>query len=256
MASFSPGLCSVTFRQLEAWRVVRLAQEVELSAIEWGGDIHIPSSQITIARQIGTATLEAGLEPASYGSYVAPPDSGIEAFERALMTAAALGATNIRIWPGRRDRPSVEYPDYERAYTATQIRDMAASADHIGITVSLEYHPHSLTDGADSAVRLIDQIGHSNVYLYWQPRPGLPLKEALTEISQVGHHLSHVHVFAWDEQQRRHPLAVQEAYWRNIFQAIPETRFQKTRYALLEFVADDAVRHFKEDAETLRRLLD
>jgi sugar phosphate isomerase/epimerase len=255
VTSFSPGLCSVTFRQFEARHVLRLAQEAGLSAIEWGSDIHVPPTQIAIARQICSATLTAGLKPASYGSYVAPPDSGMEAFERALKAAAALGATNIRIWPGRRGQSSIEYTEYERAYTAAQIRDMAVSADHIGITVSLEYHLHSLTDEADSAVRLIDQIGHSNVYLYWQPRPGLPLKEALTEISRVGPHLSHIHVFAWDEQRRRYPLAAQEAYWRDIFQAVPKTRFPRTRYALLEFVAGDDVRSFKEDAGTLRRLL-
>jgi sugar phosphate isomerase/epimerase len=256
VTSFSPGLCSVTFRQFDARRVLGLAQEEGLAAIEWGSDVHVPPTHIEIARQICQATLAAGLKPASYGSYVAPPDGGMAAFEGALAAAAALGATNIRIWPGRRNRASVEYTASERASTAAQIRDMAVSADHVGITVSLEYHPHTLTDNADSAVRLIDQIGHSNVYLYWQPRPGLPLNEALTEIRHVGPHLSHIHVFAWDEQRRRYPLAAQEAYWRDIFQIVPKTRFPKTRYALLEFVADDDVRSFKEDARTLRRLLD
>ena len=37
-----PGLCSVTFRELDAERVVELAAEAGLACVEWAGDVHVP----------------------------------------------------------------------------------------------------------------------------------------------------------------------------------------------------------------------
>jgi sugar phosphate isomerase/epimerase len=252
---FSPGLCSVTFRHLNPVAVVDAARKAGLAAIEWGGDIHVPQGDVETARRIRAITEEAGMRPASYGSYVDPPRSDAAQFDLALRSAVALGAGNMRIWAGTRGRPSADYTARERSRAATLIRAMAHAAGRLGITISLECHPDSLTDDTDSAADLIEEIAHGNVYLCWQPRPGLPLCDAVAQIERLGSRISHVHVFAWNENRDRFPLASQERFWREIFRAIPAPRFPRPRYALLEFVEGDRLDTFEDDAATLLRLL-
>lgn len=255
MTSFLPGLCSVTFRHRDPAWIVSAAQDAQLSGIEWGGDRHVLPRDIDTARSVGGLTRAHDLLPISYGSYIDPPQSNLADFERARETAAAIGSDNIRIWPGTRGRPSADYAAHERTQAAATIRQMAQAASEIGLALSLEYHPDSLTDSTDDALRLIEDVAHDNAYLYWQPRPGVALAEAIAEIRRVGTHVSHLHVFAWDADCHRYPLADQEAYWREVVQAMPPSRYSRPRYALLEFVADDDPVRFQQDAATLRRLL-
>lgn len=254
MTAFEPALCTVTFRAMAPADIVPLAREAGLAAIEWAGDAHVPPGEPERADAAGRLSREAGLA-LSYGSYVAPPTDGPEAFAPVLETAAQLGAGNIRIWPGSRGRASTDYSADEARSVAALIREMGAAAARRGITVSLEYHPGSLTDDTDSALRLIDQIAHENVYLYWQPRPGLPLAEALTEIARVGPHVSHIHVFAWDAARTRYPLATAADYWRAAIAAMPPSRWRGRRFAMLEFVIADCPAAFRADAATLARIL-
>lgn len=254
MTRFEPALCTVTFRALPPEEIVPLAREAGLKAIEWAGDAHVPPGDAARADAAGRLSREAGLA-LSYGSYVAPPTDGLEAFARVLETAAQLGAGNIRVWPGSRGRASADYSADEARSVAVLIREMGGMAEPHGITVSLEYHPGSLTDDTDSALRLIDQVGRDNVYLYWQPRPGLPLADALAEIARVGPHVSHLHVFAWDAARNRFPLARAVDYWRDVIEAMPPSRWRGRRFAMLEFVAADASAAFRADAATLARIL-
>lgn len=255
MIELAPALCSVTFRQLPPEEIVALARQAGLAAIEWGGDVHVPATDLAKARHVRRITEEAGLLPASYGSYLYPPDHGLDDFRRALDTCHALGAGNVRIWPGQRERPSATYDAAERSKAADLVRAMGELAGAAGVSVSLEYHPNSLTDETASAASLMDEIAHANVHLYWQPRPGLPLDDACAEIARIGRRVSHVHVFAWDGARRRYPLADHSKWWSAAFAALPESHFAGVRYAMLEFVRDDAPAAFLADAAILRRLL-
>jgi sugar phosphate isomerase/epimerase len=256
MKAFHPGLCSVTFRKLPPEQIIDLAAGCGIEGIEWAGDVHVAPGDYGTARRVRQLTEEAGLSVISYGSYIAPPSDDEEAFSVVVETAHALGASNIRIWPGSRNRESVTYSAEERRHTAQLIRRMARHANDASITISLEYHPNSLTDDLSSAHKLMEEIADSNAYLYWQPRPGLPLEDALGEIHAIGNQVSHVHVFAWDRERRRYPLADQQEYWRTVLTAAPETRWHGKRYAMLEFVKDDSPDQFRDDASTFSRLLE
>ena len=254
MTRFEPALCTVTFRNLAPDAIAALAQGSGLKGIEWAGDAHVRPGDMEKAKEVRRLSEAAGLA-LSYGSYVAPPSDSLASFAQSLETAATLGAANIRIWPGTRNRDSADYRAEEARAVASTIRAMGEAAAKRKITVSLEYHPGSLTDTTASALRLIEAIGHDNVYLYWQPRPGLPLKEALEEIAAVGEHVSHIHVFAWDAARNRFPLSSAEDYWRQAIGALPASRWTGPRHAMLEFVADDDPEAFRRDAETLKRIL-
>jgi sugar phosphate isomerase/epimerase len=256
MTSFRPGLCSVTFRKLAPRTIVRLATECGIEGIEWAGDVHVPPGQLDFARHVRRLTEDAGLSVISYGSYIAPPSDDETAFATVLETAQALGAPNIRIWPGSRNRDSVTYSRQEREHAASLIRRMARLADSASVTIGLEYHPNSLTDDLASAQKLVAEIDDPNVFLYWQPRPGLPLEEALDELRAIGAESSHVHVFAWDGEKSRYPLSDQRTYWSRILTEAPETRWPGDRFAMLEFVRDDSPEQFRLDAAVFRQLLE
>ncbi len=99
MSAFVPGLCSVTMRHLGVEEVAKIAAECGLGAIEWGGDVHVPPGDAAAAHRARTASLAAGLDCASYGSYLlADHDREPDTIARVLDTAVELGAPNVRVW--------------------------------------------------------------------------------------------------------------------------------------------------------------
>ena len=103
---FKTGIVSVTYRHLSSDEIISAARAAGLEAIEWGGDIHVPPEKIDIARAVGEATREAGLEVVSYGTYYRLGESGRDfkvKFAEALAAANALGAPSLRIWAGSKD---------------------------------------------------------------------------------------------------------------------------------------------------------
>ncbi|MGY4691063.1 sugar phosphate isomerase/epimerase family protein [Salibacterium sp. K-3] len=243
------GMCSVTFREKTTDEIIELAAEAGLHSIEWGGDVHVPPGDTTAAARTAQHTKEAGLEVSSYGSYY---KAGIEhetPFKDVLDTAAALGAPSIRIWAGKKGSEEMEAE--ERQAVVRDIRETAdlAALQHIG--VHLEYHGGTLTDTADSACRLMEEIDHPNVLLYWQPAVGLSLEERLASIETVKPWIQHVHVFFW-RGTSRYPLEEGRNEWDAYFQHLPGSG---PRYAMLEFVQDDDPAQFLRDAAVLHELL-
>jgi sugar phosphate isomerase/epimerase len=231
--------------------IVELAASAGLAAIEWGADLHVRPGEPAAAREVRSLTETNGLRVASYGSYWRPGDE----FAAVIETALALGAGNIRIWPGFSGRDSAGYSPEQRRAVADAIRAMADAASRAGIMLSLEYHPKTLTDDLASAEALLRDVHHPGVFTYWQPRPALPLEIALTEIAVLAADISHLHVFEWDAAGARYPLARGRDYWREVFAAVQPGRWRGDRYAMLEFVAGGDIEQFRADAAELLRLL-
>lgn len=255
MRIFEPGLCSVTFRPLPPQAVIELASANGIKAIEWGGDIHVPPGDLDNARDVAARTAKAGLTVSSYGSYIFAPDFAPEDVTATLETAKALGTSHIRIWPGSRKRPSADYSSAERRAATEALATLARRADDYGMTIGLEYHPNSLTDTLPSSLQLLQDLPVPNLFFYWQPAPGLPLDDALVEISSLGSRICHLHVFAWLKDASRLPLRERADYWRACIDALPESDWTKPAYAMLEFVRSDDVSQFSEDAVTLKDVL-
>lgn len=255
MRIFEPGLCSVTFRSLPPQAVIELAAANGIKAIEWGGDIHVPPGDLDNARDVAARTAKAGLTVSSYGSYIFAPDFAPQDVTVTLETAKALGTSHIRIWPGSRRRPSADYSPAERRAATEALATLARRADDYGMTIGLEYHPNSLTDTLPSSLQLLQDLPIPNLFFYWQPAPGLPLEDALAEISALGSRIGHLHVFAWLKDASRLPLRERADYWRACIDALPESDWTKPAYAMLEFVKCDDVGQFPEDAVTLKDVL-
>ena len=251
-----PGVCSVTFRDKSPEAVVEQVASEGLKAIEWGADVHAPPDDVDNARRVGELTRQAGLEVAGYGSYYLAFDEAGEApapFQPVLAAAAAMGAPIIRIWGGSLKVPKTD------AYFGTVVqrcREAAGLAAEKNIKVAFEYHRNTFTETLEGTLRLLEAVDHPNIYTFWQPRNGSTLDERLEEIKALADRLLSIHVFHWQPSPKppfpRLNLNDGADLWKPCLDAIG--RLPGDHYALLEFVRDDAVEQFRQDATTLRRM--
>jgi len=248
---FVPGLASVTFRQLTPHQIIALASAAGLSALEWGGDVHVPPGQPELARTVGEATREAGLAVCSYGSYYRvgtgrpqPP------FEQIAETALLLGARNIRIWAGNRE--TLKSSDLQKL-AITEALAVAAMAHQHGLTISYEMHAGSLTENATSCRWFLEKTRHPATRILWQPEPSRPLESSLENLRSVLGHLQHVHVFFWRNGVRL-PLEDGTDFWGPHFDLL-KTAMPSPLPLLMEFVPDNDPGILAREAATLRRWL-
>src|SRR5699024_1155921 len=276
-----PGLCSVTFRDLDVEAVVDHAATAGLECIEWAGDAHVPPGDVATAARARELTEQAGLAVASLGSYLrfdgdddertraegercsVPPRPPLPALRRrcrradpgrgraVLDSARALGASRVRVWAGRTG--SSDVPAGDRARLVGRIQRFADAAAAHGIDVGLEFHGRTLTDEIGSTQRLLDEIDRENVLSYWQPHQGMPDEEALDTLNEVLPRASTIHVFSWWPTHERLPLAERSALWERAFAILAAEG--SDRDALLEFVPGDDPAVLRREADTLRTLI-
>jgi sugar phosphate isomerase/epimerase len=255
MAPRRAGLCSVTFRALSCDEVIEIAVRAGLEGIEWGTDVHVPIGDHDHASEIARRCTEAGLASPSLGSYARAGARDADGITATLDTAAALGATNVRVWcdwVGARDADA-----QRRARIAADLRSWCTTARAYGLTLSLEYHRHTLTEDAASALRLLHDVDADadELFLYWQPVEGRTPAMWIDEVRAIRAHLSHLHVFRWGDDLTRHPLVEGADLWPAVLCAATDSRWRGDRWAFLEFVAGDRPDQLIDDATTLRRWL-
>ena len=238
------GLLSVTFRNLPAEKIIELTTQAGLDGIEWGGDVHVVPGDLYTADKIRQATLDAGLVNFAYGSYYRANCEPEMIFE----TAAALGVQWIRIWAGTLGSNDCQ-PEVRRQ-TVKYLQKLCRKCGK-GIHVAAEWHCRTLTDNVTSAKKLLAEVGEDNFFSYFQRevRPNVR-EDNLSDLLAMPHNkiqAVHVHYCSGNE---RLPLAGGYEEWQELFSHIPEDI-----PALLEFVRDDSIEQFFEDAETLKRLV-
>lgn len=190
-------------------------------------------------------TVDAGLAVSSYGSYFRAGDDDTP-YETILETALALGAPVTRVWAGRNGSGAAD-PEY-RAAVVEDLRRIGELSASAGIRVACEFHGGSLTDSTDAALNLMTEVGHRNVGMYWQAKPGLGVDYGLEGIAAFAPHLVNVHVFHWTKEGRQ-PLADGASDWVRYLEAVRATG--RDHWALLEFTRDDSPASFLADASAL-----
>lgn len=241
------GLVSVTYRKLTPAAIIDLAARAGLDCIEWGSDIHVPQSDPTNARRVGEMTREAGLTVSSYGSYYRPGMG--QDFAPYMEAACALKAPVIRIWAGTKGSASVDAAT--RAAWASEAKAACRMAAAAGLTVAFEYHHGTLTDTAASALELIHAIDEPNCRLYWQPEFAKPGELILSDLDAVAHLVEVCHVFTWNPDHSRRPLADGREVWREYLSRIPAW---EGKPLLLEFVPNDDPDLLAQEAAALREI--
>ena len=253
----------MTFRQLLAEQIIALVSEAQLSAIEWGGDVHVPHGDIEVAREVGCKTREAGLEVAAYGSYyqVGESEAAGLSFASVLETALALGGPVIRVWAGKKSPGDAD--EHYREMVAADTQRIAAMAEDAGVPgvpgvgIAYEFHANTLTETAASAMDLLKAANHENVTTLWQVPLSVWSEQRLESLKTVLPQLSNVHVYhmtAVDGGIERRPLVEGEVDWIRDLGVINND--ERLRYALLEFVQDDDPDCFLRDAAVLREWIE
>ncbi len=249
---FKTGIVSVTFRKKSIDEIITLTCDNGLDAIEVGSDVHAPFDNLDECRRIAALAKENGIAIASYGSYYKLGQEGNsqELFAAYLAAAKALGTANIRLWAG--SKGSAVATDEQRTAWTAEAAACAEAAAKEGIAVSFEYHPGTLTDTAESALRFMREINHPNAYLYWQPNQSQDEEYNLAALRAVLPYVTNFHVYAWDARGGslvRYPLSQHEAIWKRYLEILASDK--KPHHLLLEFVKDDSDEQFCEDAKNL-----
>ncbi|MGO4418640.1 sugar phosphate isomerase/epimerase family protein [Streptomyces sp. MCAF7] len=255
------GICSVTFRHLDPDQVIAAVAGAGLECVEWGADRHVPAGDERAARRVREATEEAGLAVASYGSYYRAGVGEPEEFDAVLRSAVLLGAARIRIWAGTTG--TRETPPERRRQIVEDTRRAAALAADAGVALAYEFHRNTLTDGADHALGLLDEVGMDSmdrVHSYWQPPVDLPDAEALSGLDALLDRVAAVHAFSWWPGTTRLPLSAREEMWRAAFERLRAHRAARAGVSgpldvLLEFVPGDDEEILPREAATLRALV-
>ena len=242
------GCTSVTFRQKDPARILDLLKQTGADCIEWGTDVHADVNDSKKLEQILQECSDHDMTVCSLGSYY-KCCQGLDPqkdFAPVIHAAKILHAPVIRIWAGRTASALADEAYFNRM--VDEVRECCALAEQENITVAFEYHRRSLTDNADSAVRLLKAVDRANCKTYWQPNPELSWQQNREELQQILPWLCRVHVFSWLTDNTRLPLAAQAEQWKSWLQLIPQDI-----PLLLEFVKDDSEKQFIEDIHTLQQ---
>ena len=241
------GLVSISFRDKTPKEILSACRKAGLSAIEWGGDIHVPHGEKKTAETVRKMTEEAGLSIAEYGSYYHIGDGNAELFDKVLTCADALHTDCIRVWAGK-NIPSAEYPTEDYRVAVSDARRICSLAGDKNI--ALECHPYSLTDDCSAAVRFLTDVGCENLKMLWQPNQYRSEEYNINAARLLLPYLVGVHVFSWSSTER-FPLAYGEEAWKRYLEVLSARPLSY----LLEFMPDDKIETLPREAETLRMWL-
>ena len=242
-------MTSLTLKTLSADAVAEVVSSAGLDGIEWGvGDNHVILGDKKRADEIKKASNKYGLEIFSLGSYCYLNDKGD--CEQTVETAKLLSAPVIRVWGGKFG--SAECPKDAYDSLIKHARYMADKAADSNITIGFEYHQRSLTDTAESAVKLIKDIDRDNVKLYWQPNYSISFEENLREFNTVKPYLcSNLHFHNYSPEHGYMPLDDIKENIKGYFSDVKSQNYN----LMIEFVKDSTEENLRADAATLNKIL-
>lgn len=244
------GIVSVSFRKLTPEEIVREVKACGLKTIEWGSDVHVPAGDIETAKRVRELTESARLSCGSYGTYFNEFVDGVASEDEVakyILSAEALGVTDLRIWPGNRWSWEASPEYYDIIVRNAQLAcDLAKEK---GMNICFEYHRHSLTDNRFAAGYLLERVGRDNAKLYWQYDPCQTHAENLMGLKMALPHLTNVHVQFGDCYFNLLDLKDGRKLWKDYMKLINSTGRDHNLY--LEFVKGNTIEQLKKDAKTL-----
>lgn len=239
------GLVSISFRKHSVSEIADAVKQAGLSAVEWGGDVHVPHGDTVTAKNVCDVTAEKSLRVSSYGSYYKVGQPETVPFESVLASAQTLGAKTIRVWAGWQSSDRMTNAEYGAC-----VADMQRICDLAGdIRICTECHPNTLTDEYHTAVQFAEDVNRSNLGMFWQPNQYRNLTYNLDAIRATLPYLHSVHVFSWVREQHN-PLGEGAADWTKYLDLLQ----QKDLYYMLEFMHDNRIETLAETAVKLKEM--
>lgn len=153
-------------------------------------------------RAVRRSAADAGVAISSIASFTGHYAGRAEAicareladFTRLAQMAAELGADNIRHWPGNWGITSASASDEHWKQAAEWMHRAILAAEPYGVYPSIEIHFNTICDTIDSALKLIDMVGHDrlrftpdvqNLYFQNEPYAGVYEKLGVERIANV-----------------------------------------------------------------------
>jgi sugar phosphate isomerase/epimerase len=242
---FDLGMTSVTFREKTIEEITALAKSAGLSMIEWGADRHVLPLDFDAVKNARIQMEKNELLCPSYGSYYRMIEKDEDAFRAICKTSQALGAGIVRTWLGRTGSERITHEQY--ATLLEETKKLSAIADEYGQTLAFEFHGKTLNDNGESSVAFLADCAKENVKTYWQP---LSYSDNEKNLSLVLPYLCAVHVFTWDDDHKRYPLADGTQQWKKYLQILKDADISTK--LIMEFVKNDTAEQFLTDAAVLR----
>lgn len=241
------GLVSISFRKKSVGEIIEASLSAGITAIEWGGDVHVPHGDTETAARTAKLCAGAGIALPEYGSYYYLNESP-ETFADVAASARALGTPLIRIWGGKKSSDALKTEDYAALVAdARRVCDMAPER-----ILCLECHKNSVTDEYHTALRFLEDVDRENLKMFWQPNQFRDLSYNLDALRALLPHIRGVHVFSWDREQM-YPLERGGDAWR---QYLPLLKQAGVRNYMLEFMHDHRIESLPETANTLKTWLE
>ena len=243
------GIVSVTFRNESIESVFEYAKKAGIDGIEWSvGENHILEGDMTRINFVKKLSKEYGIEIFSLASYCYMYD--FDECVKTLETAREMSAPVIRIWAGKKGSDVCSKEEYDIIVENTQ--KMAELAKRYSIKLCFEYHPNTLTDNADEAVKLIQRINKENVGLYWQMQGNLSFEENKKAFEKVKPYVfGNVHLNNYDAQKGYGAL---EEIYEDICGYFGNTG-ECDYNLMIEFVKGASFESLVADVNTVRRVI-
>lgn len=188
------GLSTLALRRHDVFRVVELAAEQGLEAVEvWGRAPHLPTlNDEDFLKGLRAHIIGRGLTVAALGSFLNPAMADFqEATGPVLRTAELLGAPIVRVWAGSKN---VEEPSpAEWEVCVEGLRSLAYKAQDAGLLVAIEMHAGTLAENTRWVLRLLELAGHPALKVVWKPFTHPEADDSLDALSAVAPHVALVH---------------------------------------------------------------
>jgi len=246
------GLCSISFRNLSCEEIIDICKKAKIEAIEWGSDVHLPIDNLQKAKDIKKLCDENKLLTYSYGTYFECDDASI--FEKYCKIADILKAKVLRVWAGNKN--AEDYTDQETKKLVSTIQCCADIAKKYGQQVCFEYHHTTFANCPENVIKLINLVNRDNVFSYYQPRywnkeplEYLRVQDNLRDIQTLKKYVKNIHCYQWDKDINRLPLKDGFYQWNLYLDSFDDL------CVYLEFVKDDSLDSFYEDAKTLNEVI-
>lgn len=240
------GLVSISFRNKSPEEIVTAMKNAGLTHIEWGSDVHVPEGNLEKAEAIRKLCKENGIKISSYGTYYKLGQN--QDITPYLLSAKVLGTPILRIWAGTTGSCDVDRKLREEL--VLEAKSVCKKAAEYGLKIDFEYHPGTLTDDAQSAYSLIQEINEPNCGIYWQPNYAKSFGENIDALKKVLPYVDIIHIFYWDKDGKR--LFLKDGQE----QVAEYLKIAKDKFFLLEFVPEDKIEHLKGEANTLFEIIE
>ena len=244
---YQTGLVSVSFRKLSPKEVIDAVAAAGLKCIEWGSDVHAPCTDIARLEEIARLQKAAGITCSSYGTYYYVGKDATEDIHAYIKAAKILGTNILRLWCG--SKSSVDYTAEELEAVYAQGRELAKIAEEENVILCMECHGWSLTDDAQSALRVMEAVNSPAFQMYYQPSQYRSFEGNIEYARLLAPYVHHLHVFNWAGDDR-FPLRDGLDQWKAYLDC-----FTGPRTLLLEFMPDNRVESLPEEASALFALI-